>query len=188
METINIPNTNSAYNKMLYWFFSFPYKEVTLNSLVKQLKVSKTTASKIITQFVKERFIIKEIIGRNWVLKCNIDHEYNKSKKIPYNLEMIQKSEIIKKINENTPNFKAIVLFGSYRKGDDAEKSDIDIAVEVIGNKKLEIKKILTFKKFGYRKNIDVNLHIFSGNNINSNLFANIINGIVLDGFLEVKK
>ena len=36
-------------------------------------------------------------------------------------------------------NAKSIVLFGSYRKGDDNDKSDIDIAVEVADDEEMKI-------------------------------------------------
>ena len=85
------------------------------------------------------------------------------------------------------PNAKAIVLFGSYRKGDDNEESDIDIAVEVIDESRY-IEDFGVIGKFGYRRGITVNLNVFSRDKINNNLFSNIANGIVLDGFLEVKK
>ena len=39
----------------------------------------------------------------------------------------------------------------------------------------------------GYRKNVPVNVHVFSRNKIDLNLFANIANGIILEGFLEVR-
>ena len=41
-------------------------------------------------------------------------------------------------------------------------------------------------EKLGFRKNVKVNIHIFSRNKIDLNLFTNIANGIVLDGLLEV--
>ena len=41
-------------------------------------------------------------------------------------------------------------------------------------------------EKLGFRTNVKVNLHIFSRNKIDLNLFANIANGIILSGFLEV--
>ena len=85
------------------------------------------------------------------------------------------------------PNAKSIILFGSCRKGDDTEKSDIDIAVEIVENTELEISKMGNLEQFGYRKNIPINLHIFSRNKIDLNLFSNIANGIVLSGFLETK-
>ena len=42
-------------------------------------------------------------------------------------------------------------------------------------------------EQLGYRKKVNVNLHVFSRNKIDLNLFVNIANGIVLDGFLEVR-
>ncbi len=185
---VEIPETNPAYNKVLYWFFSFPIKETTLNDLVKETNISKTTANKVINDLIKESFIKREVIGKTWKISCNIDHPYNKSKKICYNLELIYNSGLINEINKKYNLPKVIILFGSYRKGDDTEKSDIDIALEILGDKKLEIKEFIKFKNMGYRKDVKINLHIFSRKNINSNLFANISNGIVLDGFLEVTK
>ena len=84
-------------------------------------------------------------------------------------------------------NAQVIVLFGSYRKGDDTDKSDVDIAVEVASNKDLEIIQLGRIPKFGYRKDVPINLHVFSRNKIDINLFSNIANGIVLEGFLEVR-
>ncbi|MBI3026708.1 nucleotidyltransferase domain-containing protein [Candidatus Woesearchaeota archaeon] len=100
---------------------------------------------------------------------------------------MIYESNITKEINKVIDNPRAIILFGSYRKGDDTENSDIDLAVEVLDDKEIEILKFGVFPSFGYRKNVVVNLHIFSRNKIDLNLFANIANGIVLEGFLEAK-
>ena len=115
-------------------------------------------------------------------------HEYNKTIKKAYNLEKIYNSGIINKIKRKFPGYKSIILFGSYRKGDDTEKSDIDFAVEISGNQKLKIEEFEKIREMGYRKNILVNLHIFSRQFIDNNLFSNIANGIILEGFLEVKK
>jgi predicted nucleotidyltransferase len=84
-------------------------------------------------------------------------------------------------------NPSAVILFGSYRKGDDIETSDIDIAAEILDDKGCGIVELGRIAEFGYRKNITVNLHVFCRKNIDNNLFANIANGIVLEGFLEVK-
>ena len=96
-------------------------------------------------------------------------------------------SGILEVVNNVIPHARSIILFGSYHWGDDNEKSDIDIAVEVINNKKMEIIKLGIIKQLGYRKNIPINIHVFSRDNINLNLFSNIANGIILEGFLETK-
>ena len=183
---------NEAYWKVLQWFFSYPSNEIGLNDLSAALSVAKTTAKRVVLQLEKETFLRKEVLGKIWRISCNQNHNYNSSKKIAYNLMMIYNSTIIENVHElvqsefgQTP--RAIILFGSYRKGDDNEKSDIDIAVEVLDTKNLKIYKLGEFQKFGYRKNVTVNVHTFSRTKIDINLFANIVNGIVLEGFLEVR-
>ncbi|MCK5282539.1 MAG: nucleotidyltransferase domain-containing protein [Nanoarchaeota archaeon] len=84
-------------------------------------------------------------------------------------------------------NTKSIILFGSYRKGDDTEESDIDIAIEVADNEEVRVVESGIIPLLGYRENVQVNLHIFSRNKVDLNLFSNIANGIVLEGFLEVR-
>ena len=184
---IDVKELEEAYPKSILWFFSYPDREFSLSELAEQLNISKTTASTIVKQLVKEGFLKKEVIGKVWRISCNKNHKYNFTKKIAYNLLYIYSSDIVEKIRYLIPNPRAIVLFGSYRKGDDTEKSDIDLAVEVLGNDGLKIKQLGIFKKFGYRQNVIVNLHIFSRNKIDLNLFSNIANGIVLDGFLEAR-
>ena len=122
-----------------------------------------------------------------WRISCNLRHPYNLTRKIGYNLILVYESMVLEKIRKQIPNSKSIILFGSYRKGDDNEKSDIDLAVEVVDDEDVEIKELETIPQLGYRKNVKVNMHIFSRNRINLNLFANIANGIILQGFLEVK-
>ena len=181
-------NIKTPYQKVMQLFFSFPEREFGLNEIVKKLRISKITANKMVNQLIKEKFIFRKIIGKNWILSNNTEHPYNQTKKMLYNLELLYSSNIIKKIEKKFPGYKSIILFGSYRKGDDTEKSDIDIAVEISEEKNLKIEEFKILKQFGYRRNVLINLHIFSKKNINSFLFSNIANGIILEGFLEVKK
>lgn len=191
LKKIEIIGLNEAYQKVLYWFFSFPNIETGLNDLALSLKISKTTAKKIISLLVKEGFLNKKVYGKTWRITCNINHKYNLTRKVAFNLAMIYeyyemglKDYIFNKVGDT----KSIILFGSYRKGDDNEKSDIDIAVEVIKNEDTKVIELGKIAEFGFRKNVQVNLHVFSRNKIDLNLFSNIANGIVLEGFLEVKQ
>jgi len=187
LKNIDPREENESYLKILYWFFSFPNTEISLTDLSSNLKISKTTANKVVLQLEAEGFLKKEVLGRIWRISCNLSHIYNVTRKISYNLDMIYKLGIIDEIHKTISNPRTIVLFGSYRKGDDNEKSDIDIAVEVFDNKELRIQQLGVLPIFGYRTNVPVNLHIFSRNKVDLNLFANIANGIVLEGFLEVR-
>lgn len=178
---------NEAYRKIMYWFFSYPNKEVSLNDLIKQVNISKTTAHKIVTLFIKEGFLKVDVLGKLWRIRCNEQHPFNSTQKIVYNLELIYEAEIIKTILKNIPHSRTIILFGSYRKGDDTQKSDIDIAVETLDNEEVQIFTLGTIPSLGYRKNVKVNILKFNRNRVDLNLFANLVNGIVLYGFLEAR-
>lgn len=179
---------NKAYRKCLFWFFSYPNREMSLNDLATNLEISKTTARKIVLQLIEEEFLIKEELGKVWRIFVNKDHFYNKTIKICYHLEYIylNLSNIIQEIYKIYPHPLAIILFGSYRKGDDDENSDVDIAIEVIENEDPVLQELENMQ-LGYRKNVKVNLYKFSRNKVDLNIFNNIANGIVLEGFLEVK-
>jgi len=178
---------NEAYAKTLHWFFSFPTREMSLNDLRDALGLSKTTTKRVVERLMHEGFLRREILGKLWRISCDQNHHYNFTRKICYNLTVLYESGVLNAIHDLIPNPHAVILFGSYRKGDDTEKSDIDIAVEVLGDDELKITELGVLNEFGNRKNVPVNLHIFSRNKINLNLFANIANGIVLEGFLEVR-
>ncbi|MBN2881836.1 nucleotidyltransferase domain-containing protein [Candidatus Woesearchaeota archaeon] len=189
IKKIELIELNEAYQKVLYWFFSFPEIETGLNDLCSDLKISKTTAKIVVETLIKEEFLIRKVYGKAWRLTCNQNHFYNFSRKVSFNLSMIYDAYYngLRDIIFNAVgNPRSIILFGSYRKGDDTNKSDIDIAVEVFDNKDLQIIEIAQIQQFGYRTNVPVNLHIFSRNKIDINLFSNIANGIILEGFLEV--
>lgn len=187
LKKTDLIELNEAYLKTLYWFFSFPNIEMGLNGLSESLEISKTTAKRIVMQLVDEGFLKREVLGKVWRISCNHNHPYNYSGKICYNLAMIYESVILKVVHDIVENPRAIILFGSYRKGDDNEKSDVDIAVEVLGDEEVKLVELGIFPEFGYRKNVLVNLYIFSRNKVDLNLFSNIANGIVLEGFLEVR-
>lgn len=190
-KKIELLEQNEAYTKVMQWFFSYPLLPISLTDLAKETGISKKTATNIVSRFLEEDFLIKEEIGKAWRISCNQKHIYNLTKKISYNLSLIYQvlyeAGVINQIAEITGNPKAIILFGSYRKGDDTDKSDIDLAVEVVGNEELKIIHLGNLQQLGFRKNIPINLHIFSRNKIDMNLFANIANGIIIAGFLEVR-
>jgi predicted nucleotidyltransferase len=178
---------NDSYNKVMFWFFSFPNKEMSLSDLASQLKISKVTANRVVRQLVQEKFLKVEVLGRIWRVSCDNSHVYNYSRKIGYNLMMVYESGLVGEVLKLIENPKAIILFGSYRKGDDSEKSDIDLAVEVLDNKGPRIIELGIIPRLGFRENVPVHLHVFSRSKADLNLFSNIANGIVLYGFLEAR-
>ncbi|HDR53393.1 MAG TPA: hypothetical protein ENN60_01815 [archaeon] len=183
---------DEAHQRVLEWFFAYPTKWINLSDLAKEVEVSKSTASAVVNYLIEVGFLKKEVLGKTWRISCEQEHPFNVIRKIPYNLQKVYESGVIQSILQKVdageiPNPQTIILFGSYRQGVDDETSDVDVAVEVVDNKDLRVIKLMEISKMGYRKNVPVNLHIFSRNRIDLNLFANIANGIVLQGFLEVR-
>lgn len=179
---------NEPYQKILHWFFSYPQSEMTLSRLSEKLHIAKTTVNTYVNGMVEEGLLRKKIYGKTWNISCNLDHPLMKSRKIAFNFAMILEgyTKVLQDaIRGLVPHAKSVILFGSYRKGDDTENSDIDIAIEVSGEKTTRIREIKPLT-LGHRKNVPVNLHLFSRKTVDINLFANIANGIVLEGFLEV--
>ncbi len=174
-----------AYTSVLLWFFAYPGKGVGLNDLSRAVNVSKTSVKNAVMMLQDEGFLTIEILGKIWWIRANPTHPYLLTRKMPYHLQLIYESGVLEEVRKNVPNPRAVVLFGSYRKGEDTERSDVDIAAEVVGDNEMEVRKI-GMLKLGFRDNISVNLHIFSRKKIDINLFANVSNGIVLEGFLEV--
>ena len=178
---------NEAYQKALRWFFDYPEKEISLSDLCTNIRVSKSAGNKAVTRLEQKGFIIKKIFGRVWALRANNTHHYFRSGKVPINLDGILRSGIVESVLDRIPQARAIILFGSYRTGEDVSTSDIDIAVEIIGNQDPKTLELGTIDAFGNRKHVKVNLLTFSRNRIDLNLFNNIANGIVIYGFLEVR-
>ncbi|MBI3034443.1 nucleotidyltransferase domain-containing protein [Candidatus Woesearchaeota archaeon] len=177
----------TVYHRVMTWFFAYPAEDFTLNELHTSVGMAKTTAREAVNLLLKDGFLDIKTIGRLWRIRANPKHEYFYTKKIAYNLAMVYESRLLDQINKNHPNSLAVVLFGSYRKGDDIPESDLDIAVEILGGEPIKVMELGVISQFGYRQNVKVNLHVFSRNKIDLNVFSNIANGIVLQGFLEVR-
>jgi predicted nucleotidyltransferase len=186
LKTIDWLVLSEAYKRTLSFFFSFPSRTIGLNDLSQEIGVSKTTAREIVLQLEREKFLNKEEIGKTWRITANPSHPYLITRKAPQSLQMIYESGAVDLIRKKYPSAKAIILFGSFRNGSDNEQSDVDLAVEITSNSEPKIEKLGAIESFNYRKNVPVNLFVFSRNKIDLNIFNNIANGIVLDGFLEV--
>ena len=186
LKNVNLLELSETYRRVLYSFFSFPEQAIGLNDLSEQIGASKTGTKAAVAHLLREGFLNKEEVGNAWRLSAKPKNPFTITRKIPYNLQVIYESGLISTIYNKIPSARAIILFGSYRWGTDNEKSDIDIAVEVLENRNMRIENLGIIERFGFRTKVAVNLHIFSRNRVDLNLFTNIANGILLDGLLEV--
>jgi len=179
--------------KLMYVLFTYPEKEFSLSELANEAKVSKGNAGPILDKLYAEGMIQIVKLHNIWRIKANQTNWNFIKGKILYNLSVIYQSGIAEFLNELFRNPKAIVLFGSFRKGDDISDSDIDIAIETAEEKEF---RSIPLKELGHKKRVDeiekilarkIQIHLFNRKNVDLNIFNNISNGIVLSGFLEVK-
>ena len=171
LRNVNMSELERTFNKCLVWFYAYPRTKIGLTDLAGAISMSKTAAKQIVEALVQIQFLTREVVGKAWLLSANQKHPYFTTKKIPYNLSTVYGSGIVETVYKTIPAARAIILFGSYRWGTDIEESDIDIAVEVIDNQDLQVRRLGVIEQLGYRKKVPVNLYVFSRNKIDLNIF-----------------
>ncbi len=174
---------NCSIIRILEIFFNEPTKTHYLIEISNKSKLAHTSTKKHLLSLKKDG-IIKEIIEkkgkRNFpTYLANLNNDSYKNYKRLFNLMKIYNSNLINFLKDKLMP-KSIILFGSYAKGEDIEDSDIDLFVE---SKKQEI-NLDKFKKEFKRV---IELHFNKNlNDYPKELKNNIINGVVLYGYLEV--
>lgn len=176
----------TAIQDILAIIFAYPEAEFSLTELAQKAKVAKSTASRLLKTLLDYQIIKLEDRRIVFRIRANIGSiEYTK-RKIVYNLNLLYESGIVGFLESALAHAKAIILFGSFRKGDDVSTSDVDIAVETleeVDTQTIEIEGTETFENFLGRK---VQIILFNRKKVDLNVFNNIANGILLSGFLEV--
>lgn len=173
------------YNKyrVLRVFFDNPDPKgsgLQLREISRKINLAPKSVSIYLKQLEKELLIAKEI-DRNGHPTYRANREYELFK-------LYKKLDMISKIKESglldflyerlMPD--CIILFGSASKGEDTEESDIDVFVQCK-------EKDIDLTAFEKKLNRKINL-FFSKNfsKLSVELKNNIINGIILKGYLKV--
>ena len=164
-------------------FFDYPTEEHYLKEISRASKIAHTSVKNNLMDMKKEE-IITEVIEKKGkrkfpIYKANLENpSYRKLKKI-HNLINLQDSGMIGFLKDKLMP-RCIVLFGSYQRGEDIEESDIDIYIQ--GSK-----EEINLDRFKKKLNRNIKLH-FNENfdEYSKELKNNIINGIVIYGYLEV--
>ena len=173
-------------NKLLEIFYENPNKWYHIREISRIIKLSPTTASKYLNKLKKEGILDNKEERRHILFRANTEDKKFITKKINYNIDKIKNSGLITFLEEELIYPKAIILFGSYAKGENTPDSDIDIFVLTESKKKINLSD--------YEKNLKTEIQLFVHNNKefqlmkknNKEIFNNIINGIKLYGFIEV--
>lgn len=170
---------------IIKYFVENPERWFHVRELAKITKNSPTTLSKYLKEMKKGDLLISERKFNHLFFKANNESSTFKDRKLFFNLEKIRKSGVIGHLKEIYQP-EAIVLFGSFRKAENIEKSDIDLLV--ITPSKKEIKLDRYEKKLRH----SIQLFLFSKKKLeemkvkNKELLNNLLNGISLEGYWEV--
>lgn len=155
-----------------------PEKKLHIREIARLCKLSPTTSLKAVS-LLKEKGIIKVEKSANLTLvSADLDSPQYKIKKMLFNLESLYDSGIIGFLDSYYHDPRAIVLFGSYRRGEDLSRSDIDIAVITSQTKRPGI------EKFENKLHRSIQILPVQLKSISEEFFNNLINGFVLKGHL----
>ena len=163
-----------------------PEREFHVRELAKLLGISPMTISRQIKVWKKNGIILQRKLSNHILIKANTDSRKFKECKIQYNFQLLRNSGLIEFLEDQLNNPAAIVLFGSFAKGEDTLHSDIDLFVST------PLKKQLDTQKFEEFLNHKIQLFLYSREETqkmqknNKELLNNIINGITISGFWEV--
>jgi predicted nucleotidyltransferase len=173
--------TKNIKQKIREHFFINPTAKLRVREIEKLIKLPLPSVIRYCKE-LKEEDILTTIKTGNVVFYTgNRGSENFLLEKKLFNIKSLYVSGLIEflKIELSNP---VILVFGSYSKGEDIENSDIDLYIETPSKKEINLDK---FEKILERK-IQSFRHKSIGEIRNKELADNIINGIVLNGFIEV--
>lgn len=164
--------------RILKLFFDQPTRFFQLREISRKLNLGMPSVINHIKKLKKEGLIKKEKRGvyKNYVAEKN--ELFRIYRRNDFLLRMHESGLVDFLADELMPD--AIVLFGSCSRGEDIETSDVDLLV-VAKEKEIELKKFESALK---RK---ISLHFEENvSQIPKELLNNIVNGIVVYGYLTV--
>ncbi|PIN90647.1 hypothetical protein COU57_02995 [Candidatus Pacearchaeota archaeon CG10_big_fil_rev_8_21_14_0_10_32_14] len=172
-------NLKSSVWKVFEIFVDEPLTIHYVKEISRRISLSPPSVRKHVGDLENQNLIMKKKGERFIGFIANRDNESFIFFKKMFNMMKLKESEVVEFIS-NSMHPQAIVLYGSYAKGEDVEKSDIDIFILS------KIKKNLDFGK--YENLLKRKIHIINEERLNKlqkNLEYEIINGIVLKGYLK---
>ena len=165
--------------KVMEIFFRHPDEKFHLRQLSRITGLSMPGVKKIAEKLEKEGLLSskRENVVKNFYASRN---EKFLSLKRSYNLNSVFISGLLDFLKDKYEEPEAIIIFGSYSRGDDISKSDIDIAV--VTPRHINIDFLPFERKLGRR----IEVHEVKIKNAEKEFVNTLANGIVLHGFLKV--
>jgi predicted nucleotidyltransferase len=164
-------------------FLANPTQKLRVRQIEREVEVPLPSAIRYAKELEKEGILKTVSIAGVTAYTANRSSKALLLEKLTYNLRTLHETGLVEHIIKEHSN-PPIIVFGSYSRGEDTEDSDIDIYIET--SKKTDID--LTAFENRLKRKIQVFQHRKITDIKNRNLANNIINGIVLNGQVEVLK
>ncbi|MBI3034164.1 nucleotidyltransferase domain-containing protein [Candidatus Woesearchaeota archaeon] len=169
-----------AGSSILGLFFKDPDGVFHIREIARLTDLHPNTVLKEVKKLVNRGFLIRKKTKIAVEVKANRENELFYFHKRLNNIEKLYESGLINYLYDAYNSPEAIILFGSYSRGEDTMRSDIDLAI--VTKKSLDL-------EFGrYEKALKRKIQIFEIKieTTNKNLLTNVANGIVLKGYLNL--
>ncbi len=161
------------------FFFKYPERKLHRRELERLTKLSMPGVRKIVNKLVKKGLLEskKEKMVKNFFAKR--DEKFLQIKRA-YNIHSIFSSGLLNFLKKRYEEPEAIILFGSYSKGEDISRSDIDIAVITPKSEELDLSE--------FEKKLERQIKVYETRirKAEKEFLNTLCNGIVLHGYLKV--
>jgi len=167
--------------KIKKYFFLNPTIKLRVRQIERELQVPLPSVIRYTKELEQEGILKTTPVANIVTYSANrISKTYLLEKKL-FNIHQLYTSGLFDFLTEELSN-PLFIVFGSYARGEDVENSDIDLYIEIPNKKKINLEK--------YEKILQRKIQLFIYKNIreveNKELSNNIINGIIINGFIEV--
>lgn len=172
----------STIQALLEFFAREPTKEHYLKDISRRTKIAHTSIAKNLERLRKENLIEKRVDkkgSRDYpVYFAKQNDEFRFQKKM-LNIMQLHESRLLAHLKDHYAP-AAIIVFGSYSHGEDTEESDIDIYVQA-APKKTDLRR--------YERMLGRKIQLHESEDFGrypEELKNNILNGVILQGYLEI--
>jgi uncharacterized protein len=165
--------------RILSVFIDAPSEEFHLRQLARMAGLSPSGALRILRKLEAAGILVKEKTQLSDNYKANLESREYLALKKGYNAYVLKMSGIAEHLSEMLAP-EAIVVFGSYARGEDHPGSDIDLAIFGAKEKDIDLSE---HERYFRRK---ISLHFIKDISKNKELLNNVMNGITIYGFAKV--
>ena len=164
---------NHKWHGILKYFFDYPLAAFSVRELAKKTRLPSSTVQRYLKEMKKKKILDSD--GKLW------DSPSMRFRKAFFMMDKIVDSGLLEHL-EVMYKPRAVVVFGGVRKGEYDKNSDVDIFVESDVGEDMNLSKFE--KKIGHRVELFIEKDI---NALPVNLRNNVLNGIKLSGYLDVR-